>query len=135
VGYVVRSVDYTPIPRVPGGVLGVIDVGGTILPLLSPRQRFALADRAIDVDDQIIIAHTGRRDVALLVDRVDGVATRPVDDLISAQKIEAALGSHMLGVMSLEDGLILIHDLDRFLSPDQERTLDEAMSGGGEYGA
>jgi hypothetical protein len=31
-------------------------------------------------------------------------------------------------VAKLEDGMILIHDLDKFLSLEEERVLDEAMT-------
>ena len=33
------------------------------------------------------------------------------------------------GVVRLKDGLIFIHDLERFLSLDEEQSLDEAMQG------
>jgi hypothetical protein len=32
------------------------------------------------------------------------------------------------GVIPLEDGLVLIHDLDLLLSPDETRTLDDALN-------
>lgn len=31
------------------------------------------------------------------------------------------------GVAKLEDGMVLIHDLDKFLSLDEGKTLDDAM--------
>jgi purine-binding chemotaxis protein CheW len=34
---------------------------------------------------------------------------------------------HFPGVLRLDDGLVLIHDLERFLSLDEARALDEAM--------
>jgi purine-binding chemotaxis protein CheW len=34
---------------------------------------------------------------------------------------------HIQGVVKLDDGLVLIHDLDTFLSLHEVRTLDEAM--------
>jgi purine-binding chemotaxis protein CheW len=32
------------------------------------------------------------------------------------------------GVIQLEQGLVLIHDLDRFLSLDEERALEESLT-------
>jgi purine-binding chemotaxis protein CheW len=34
---------------------------------------------------------------------------------------------HIQGVVKLDDGLVLIHDLDTFLSLHEVRTLNEAM--------
>ena len=47
--------------------------------------------------------------------------------MIDAQSREPNLG-HIGGVIQLPDGLILIQDLEHFLSPDEARTLDEAMN-------
>jgi len=37
----------------------------------------------------------------------------------------------LAGVVALPDGLLFIHDLDAFLSPDEERRLSEALGGAG----
>jgi purine-binding chemotaxis protein CheW len=36
---------------------------------------------------------------------------------------------YLQGVAKTEDGLVLIYDLDQFLSLDEERTLDKALAG------
>ena len=38
---------------------------------------------------------------------------------------------HFQGVVKGDDGLVLIQDLEKFLSLDEERTLDEAMERAG----
>lgn len=125
---VVRMVDVTPLPQAPDIVLGVIDVQGRIVPVVNLRRRFRLPERPASVHDQIILAHTARRPVALVADAVHGVRehTAPVK---AAADILPGI-EHVEGIVKLDDGLILIHNLDRFLSLDEERSLDRALSGG-----
>jgi purine-binding chemotaxis protein CheW len=80
----------------------------------------------MEPSDQLIIARTARWNVALAVDEVTGVVEQarqkmiPVNDILPDAK-------YVEGVVKLEDGLILIHDLDRFLSLEEEKDLDKAL--------
>lgn len=124
---VVRAVEITPLPKAPPIVLGLINVQGKVIPVADPRQRFGLAARELRTGDRIIIARTARRTVALRVDTVPGVAECFERDVVPPQDIVPGM-EHLAGVVRMEDGLLLIQDLDRFLSLDEEKALDEAMS-------
>jgi purine-binding chemotaxis protein CheW len=65
--------------------------------------------------------------VVLVIDAAHGVLERPAADMIDAVHIAPTLG-HVRGVIALEDGLVLVHDLEKFLSPEEAGALDEAMS-------
>jgi purine-binding chemotaxis protein CheW len=118
----VRAVEVTPLPGAPAIVLGAIDVGGSVLPVLSLRRRFGLPEREIDVTDQFLIARTSSRAVALVVDEALGVITVPAEVVTGAGRIVPGL-DHVGGVVTLDDGLVLIHDLETCLSLDEERAL------------
>ena len=53
------------------------------------------------------------------------VAERALDLSTSEAALDSLATS---GVIKLDDGLVLIHDLEKFLSLDEARSLDEAMS-------
>lgn len=126
----VRMVDVTPLPQAPDIVRGVIDVQGRVVPVFDLRRRFCLPQRPASVHDKLILAHTARRPVALVVDAVHGVREYTAPVMAVADIVPGS--EHVEGVVRLDDDLILIHDLDRFLSLDEERALDRALSGGGE---
>ena len=67
------------------------------------------------------------RPVALLADAVAGVIERANKLIVPADSIVPGL-EYVQGVLKLDDGMVLIHDLDRFLSLEEEKALDEAMS-------
>jgi purine-binding chemotaxis protein CheW len=124
---VVRAAELTPLPKAPEIVLGVVDVNGTVLPVLNVRRRFHLADREIRTNDHFLIARTRRRRVVLVIDKAEGVIEVPAVEIVCAPQITAGI-EQVSGVMKLADGLVLIHDIDSFLSLEEEEILDEVMS-------
>jgi purine-binding chemotaxis protein CheW len=130
---VVRAVDATPLPHAPQIVCGAISIHGDVVPVLSMRRRLGLADREIGPDDQFIIARASRQSVALLVDRTTGVIERSPEDIVAAKSILPRL-QQIEGVVRLKDDLLLIQDLDRFLSLDEQRELEVALTGAADHG-
>lgn len=123
---IVRAVEVTALPGAPGVVMGLIDAGGRVLPVLSLRRRLGLPQREVDPADQFLIARSERRALALLIDSAQGVIECDPAAVIDPQRIAPGL-EQFRGVVQLADGLVLIHDLDRFLSLDEARALDAAM--------
>ncbi|OFW12510.1 MAG: chemotaxis protein CheW [Acidobacteria bacterium RIFCSPLOWO2_02_FULL_67_21] len=123
---VVHAVEITPLPNAPAIVLGAIDVHGRVIPVLDVRQRFLLPDRQMCPADWFLVAHTARHTVVLVVDESEGVVERPQADIVVSTQIVPGLDDFP-GVVRLDDGLVLIHDLERFLSLEEARALDEAM--------
>jgi purine-binding chemotaxis protein CheW len=120
-------VTVTPLPAAPDAVLGIVNVQGRIVPVFNLRRRFRLAEREISLSDQLIIAHTTRRWVALVTDAAGDVLDCPARDIVQAQQVLPG-ADYLEGVAKLEDGLILIHDLDKFLSLNEEKLLEQAIS-------
>ncbi|MDE2155247.1 MAG: purine-binding chemotaxis protein CheW [Xanthomonadaceae bacterium] len=123
---VVRMVQIAMLLKAPDVVLGVVNVQGCVLPVISLRRRFRLPEREIGMDDQLVIAHTARRAVALVVDAVTDVIDCSGRELVAPQGIISA-AENLSGIIKGEDGLILVHDLDVFLSQEEENFLDQAL--------
>jgi purine-binding chemotaxis protein CheW len=124
---VVYMVRVTPLPKAPDIVIGVVNVQGRVIPVINMRRRFHLQEREIALTDRLVIAHTARRPVALAADAVAGIIEYPGQDIVAAEDILPGV-EHVEGIAKLEDGLILIHDLDRFLSLEEEQSLDRALA-------
>jgi purine-binding chemotaxis protein CheW len=125
---VVAAVGVTPLPGAPAVVHGAISVAGRIVPVLNLRYHFSLAEREIGLADHFLIANTARRTVALVVDAALGVMECAAAAI--AESAEITLGLNQLrGVVRLDDGLVLIQDLERCLSPNEACALDEALQG------
>ena len=122
---IVPMAEITPLPGAPEIVAGVINIRGRILPIFNVRRRFGLPEREVWLSDHLIIAATSRRTVALWVDQALGVLERSGES--SAEGILVGM-DYVEGVVKLEDGLILIHNLETFLSLDEGAALDGALA-------
>ncbi len=123
---VVRMVAITPLPKAPDIVHGVVNIQGRVIPVINIRRRFHLPEREIALTDQLVIAHTAQRPVALVADAVLDVIAYPAKSLIKAEDVLPNI-EYMVGVVKIADGLILIHDLDKFLSLEEENFLAHAL--------
>jgi purine-binding chemotaxis protein CheW len=125
---VVRAVEVTAVPNAPDVVSGVIDVQGEVIAVLDVRARLGLPRRAIGLADQFLIAQTRDRTVALVIDRAHGLAQAGSGET-AKPRLDAPWFNQFQGVAQLDDGLVLIQDLEKFLSSDQALALDRALEG------
>jgi purine-binding chemotaxis protein CheW len=131
---VLRAVEITALPNAPSIVMGIIDLGGRIIPVVNIRRRFQLPERELELSDQLIVAMAVRRDshedggrlLALAVDTVVSVREMSAQDTTSAATILPGL-EYLEGVAKTDEGLILIHDLGTFLSLEEEKALGVIM--------
>ncbi|HVW63437.1 MAG TPA: chemotaxis protein CheW [Nitrosospira sp.] len=123
---VVRVAQITPLPNAPSIVLGVINIHGRIVPVIDFRQRFNLPKREIVLDDQLILARARLRRLALIADAVTDVVACPEHNVALTEHILPGV-KYLEGILKFKDGLILIHDLDKFLSLEEEKALDIAL--------
>ena len=123
---IIQAVEVTPLPGAPAVVLGAINVAGCVLPVLNIRRRFFLPEREVVPSDHFLIARTVRHTLALVIDEVHGVIEHEPSAVIGADRMVPGL-EQFQGVVKLDDGLVLIHDLEKFLSLDEAHALDTAM--------
>ncbi|MBN2289733.1 MAG: chemotaxis protein CheW [Candidatus Glassbacteria bacterium] len=128
---IIRTVEITPLPEVSGIISGLINIRGRIVPVFNVRKRFNLSVRDTNLNDRIIIAQTKKWAVALVADRVQGVIEPTEGQQIPSEMITPGM-ELFDGVIKLEDGIILIHDLERFLSLEEEKILSQAIEQGKE---
>lgn len=127
VSRIVRVAEITALPSAPDIVLGVVNIQGRIVPVVDLRKRFGLEPRDVELDDHLIVARTSRRPVALLVAAVIGVIDCSPSQVVAGEAILAD-ARYVEGVLKLGDGMVLIHDLDTFLSPMEDRRLERALA-------
>ena len=81
----------TPLPRSPGYMKGVINLRGTVLPIIDLGARFGLTTSEPTARHVIMVAHIGGRMVGLLVDAVSDIlqmseaSVQPTPDVASDQ--------------------------------------------------
>ncbi len=128
---VLRMVEVSPLPTAPAIVLGVINFHGQIIPAIDIRRRFGLPPNHYGLSSCLLVARTKRRKLALPVDEVLGAQAVPSENVASPDAVLPGTGL-VAGIAALSDGVLFIHDLDTFLSLDEEQRLTEALEGNAE---
>lgn len=114
---IIHAVEINPVPNAPDSVLGIINMRGRIVPVMNLRRFFRRPERDLDLDDRLIIVQAKERTVAFPADDVTGVLECPERAVVTGNAVLPEVTS-LEGVMVLKDGMVLIYDLDRFLSSE-----------------
>jgi len=113
----------TRIPRAPPHVLGVLNLRGSIVPIVDLRKRFILDNADYTAVTVIIVlsvrATGGRRDVGVVVDGVSDV----VDVRLEAVKPPPDLGAreatdHIRGLVPVAERMVVLLDIDRLIGDE-----------------
>ena len=125
---IVRAVEITRLPDAPETILGVINVEGRVIPVVNSRKCLGLREREIELQDLFIIVNEAGRTVALVGDEVSPVIEMPENEFVSSEKVLPVAG-FVEGVAKLEDGMIVMLNVDRILSLEHRERIHYAIEG------
>lgn len=123
---VVPMAEITTLPKAPQIVQGVVNFHGEIIPVIDMRSRFNLPFRETALEDRLIIVRTSKRLVAIIADSVTGTYEFSSNQIVDTEQA-LPYTRYLSGVVKKDGNLILISDLDKFLSLDEEKMLGEAI--------
>lgn len=126
---VIPAVEVTGLPSAPGAVLGVINIGGLVIPVFDLRRRFNLPEKKVLPEQKMIIAASSSRTVAMVADEVKGVIEAGPEELAPSYEVLPRM-AHVKGVLKTVKGMVVIQDIDSFLSIEEEDELDRALTAG-----
>jgi len=127
---VIRAVAIDQVPKAPAIVMGLINVRGRVVPVLNVCRLLNLPPAEISLSDQIIIARTSRRTVAILANGTVGVMDYKHDDFTATGDLFPGI-EYVKGVVKLKEGIAYIYDLNSFLSLGEEAELERILPSGG----
>lgn len=116
----------SPVPGAPRVVLGVINLEGHVVPAMDLRRRLGLPPHEYGLAAQLLVVRTPRRVLAVAADEVRGVTHVEAALITPADAVLPGL-RRVTGLAALPDGLLLIYDIEAFLTLDEEAQLAEAL--------
>jgi purine-binding chemotaxis protein CheW len=124
IGRVQEIIRMQPITRVPNGpafIEGVTNLRGRVIPVLDLRQRFGLHASEATRRSRIVVAELGKHTVGLVVDGVSEVLRVPAEAVEPPSALVTTSDSaYLRGVAKLGERLVLLLDLSRILSEDDD---------------
>ncbi|CCO25161.1 chemotaxis protein CheW [Maridesulfovibrio hydrothermalis] len=122
-----RAVLLTPVPDAPDLVLGVVNDGGEIVPVLGLRKKMGLIERDAIPSDRLLFSMFNGRRIALLADSVSSVIEISPDKAKSADEIWPGV-IFLKSFSGLNEDVILVQDMGAVLDLNQEQELYEALA-------
>ncbi len=109
----------TRIPNAPSDVRGVLNLRGTIVPIVDLRSKFNLGTIEYDQFTAIVVVVVQNRVMGMIVDSVSEVINIPPSDIQPPPDFGGNMNSSMLrGIAKVGDKLIIVLDIDTVLLGD-----------------
>jgi purine-binding chemotaxis protein CheW len=110
----------TRVANAPGFIKGVVNLRGTIVPIVDMRLKFNCSKAEYSSFTVVIILNLGSRIVGIVVDSVSDVMELPPESLKAAPDIDSVIDSgSVLGLGSLGDRMLILLDIERLMAaPD-----------------
>lgn len=110
---------FTPIPNAPAYIKGVMNLRGTVVPVVDLRTKFAMNEAEYNQFTVVIVVTVGSRVFGLVVDAVSDVLNIPHEAIEATPRLGAEVDtSFMKGMAKANDKLIALLDIDQLLGED-----------------
>lgn len=111
----------TPIPNTPEYVLGVINLRGTVVPIVDLRKRFGLATAEFGATTVFVVVRvnglTRNRTMGMVVDGVSDVYNISPHEVKPAPDVGNAVDhGFVTGLATVDDKMIILLDIDRVMN-------------------
>ena len=118
----------TPIPNAPVFVRGVMNLRGTVVPIIDLRARFSMNEKDYDQFTVIIVVNVGSRVVGLVVDTVSDVLNIPTEQIAEPPELAGnGDGSCITGMGKLGERIIMLLDIGRLVGVETITSLETAL--------
>lgn len=113
----------TPLPYSPPYVLGVLNLRGSIVPIIDLRKRFNLDAAEFSQKTVIIVlslqTSSGKRDVGMVVDRVADVVDIEPDAVKPPPMTHSTLDTtYIAGLATVQDDMLILLDLEQLVAQE-----------------
>ncbi|MEW6611552.1 chemotaxis protein CheW [Thermithiobacillus tepidarius DSM 3134] len=116
---IIRMTEITPVPGAPGYVLGVINLRGNVVPIISTRERFNLPAAEPTPETRIILVDLEKQVVGIVVDSVAEVVNLEAGEIEKAPSMDKDEWVQFIhGVARRQSDLLILLDLGKLLSED-----------------
>lgn len=116
-----RMTEITRVPHTPDYIKGVINLRGSVLPVIDLKNRLVLPAGEYSDDTRIIIVKVEDISVGIVVDAVSEVMTINSETIEPAQSVVGGVSANYLnGVGKLDNRLIVLLNLEALIGLGQE---------------
>ena len=128
VNEIVPVLEVRAIPSAPAYVEGIINLRGSIIPIISLHRRFHIAKAETGEEDSLLsgflILEVQSMQLGVYIDKVSRVVTVDTSEVQEPPQMLSGIGrEYIQGVASDDDGFLIILDIDRLFDPKELQAL------------
>jgi purine-binding chemotaxis protein CheW len=111
--------ELTTLPNMPEFIKGVLNLRGSVIPVIDLRERFNMEPKDYDQFTVIIILEISGHTMSIIVDSVSDVITLQSDDIKPRPNFSTGIQTDFIQGMGLKDDkFIILLDVEKFLSSE-----------------
>ena len=119
----------TRVANAPSFIKGVINLRGTIVPIVDLRLKFDCPRSEYDSSTVVIVLNLARRIVGIVVDSVSDVLTLPSENFKPAPDIDTVIDREsVVGLGSLRDRMLILLDIEKLMASQGMALTSDAIN-------
>ena len=119
----------TTIANAPAFLKGVINLRGTIVPIVDLRIKFGVGNADYTPFTVVIILNLGSRVVGMVVDSVSDVTMLRQDSIRPAPEFSASVDTRYIrGLCTLDERMLIVVDIERLMLSSEMALVDESLA-------
>jgi len=117
----------TPLPNAPAYVRGVLNLRGTIVPIIDLRKKFGMPEEAYTKFTVIVVVQVQGKIMGFIVDAVSDVLTVTGSDIQPTPDLHGQVDTSFLnGLAKAGEKLVILLDIDKVLTAGETAAASQA---------
>lgn len=120
---------YEPVTRIanaPDFIKGVVNLRGTIIPVVDMRIKFNLGTPTYDQFTVVIILNIAGRVIGMVVDSVSDVTTLTPDQMRPAPEVGTVFDTdYLIGLGSIAERMLILVEIDKLMCSSEMGLMDQ----------
>ncbi|MBN2158587.1 MAG: purine-binding chemotaxis protein CheW [Spirochaetes bacterium] len=122
---IIGMTEIVHVPNCPDFMKGVINLRGSVVPVIDMRKRFNMEERQYDMFTVIIIVEVRDMLVGMIVDSVSDVVDMPAADIQKTPNFTVKIDTDFInGIGQIGEKLVIILDIEKILSVEEIESLE-----------
>ncbi|MCK5088064.1 MAG: purine-binding chemotaxis protein CheW [Melioribacteraceae bacterium] len=111
-----KMMEMTKVPNSPPSVKGVINLRGTVTPVIDMRDKLGMIEKEYDKDTRIIVVESNEKNIGFIVDEVREVLRINHNIIESPPEMVSGINSeYITNIAKLDDRLLILIDIEKIL--------------------
>lgn len=117
---IIAPINITHIPKTPPFVKGVINLRGSIIPVVDVRLKFSMEEKEMNVDTAIIIYEVDKSSIGFIVDYVEDVLSIDKKHISEAPHFGSSIDTSFIeNVAEVENDVIMLLNLEKIFEAEE----------------